>query len=83
MKKNDTINENLTPAEKNLHTAIYQRILSGNEKKKTDDKTTDHEKKKTPITNKEKDQNKVLPGKITIKGKTMMERKWTATMMNY
>jgi hypothetical protein len=63
-KKSDTINENPTPVEKNLYTAICQRILAGNEKKKTDGKTTDHEKTKTPIANKDKDQNKVLPGKI-------------------
>jgi hypothetical protein len=44
--------------------------LAGNEKKKNDGKTTDHEKKKTPIANKEKNQNKVLPGKNkTIKTK--------------
>jgi hypothetical protein len=38
--------------------------LAGNEKKKTDGKTMDHEKKKTPIANKERYQNIVLPGKI-------------------
>jgi hypothetical protein len=36
-------------------------------KKKTDGKATDHEKKKTPIANKEKDQNKMLPGKTKLK----------------
>jgi hypothetical protein len=56
--------------------------LAGNEKKKTDSKTTNYEKKKTPIANKEKYQNKVLPGKIKLK-KRMMERNWTATTMNY
>jgi hypothetical protein len=58
---------------------ICQRILAGNEKKKTVSKTLDHEKKKTRITNKEKYQNKVLPGKIKLK--KIMERKRTATMM--
>ncbi len=82
-KNSNTINENLTPAEKNLFTAICQRILAGNEKKETDGKTMDHEKKKTPIPNKEKDQNKVLPGKIKQKNKKMMERKRTARTMNY
>ncbi len=38
--------------------------MAGNEKKKTDGKTMDHEKKKTPIANKERYQNIVLPGKI-------------------
>ncbi len=55
-KNSNTINENPTSAEKNLYTAICQRILAGNGKKKTDGKTTDYEKKKTPITNKEKDE---------------------------
>ncbi len=35
--------------------------------KKTDGKTIDHAKKKTPIANTEKYQNKVLPGKIKLK----------------
>jgi hypothetical protein len=63
----NTINENPAPAEKNLYTAIYQRISAGNKKKKTDGKTTDHEKKKTPNANIEKYQYKVLPGKIKLK----------------
>jgi hypothetical protein len=66
-KKSNTINENPTPAEKKLYSAICQRILAGNEKKKTVGKTTDHEKKKTPIAKKEKYQDKVLPGKIKLK----------------
>jgi hypothetical protein len=61
-----TINENPIPAENNLYAAICQRILAGNEMKKTDGKTTDHEKKKTPIANREKDQNKVLPRKTKV-----------------
>jgi hypothetical protein len=48
-----------------------------------DGKTMDHEKKKTPINNKEKDQSKVLHRKTKLKNKRMMERKRTATMMNY
>ncbi len=63
----NTTNENPTPAEMNLYTAICQRYLAGNERKKTNGKTTDHEKKKTPIANIEKDQHKVLPGKIKLK----------------
>ena len=51
----------------NLYNAICQRYLAGNERKKTNGKTTDHEKKKTPIANIEKDQHKVLPGKIKLK----------------
>jgi hypothetical protein len=43
--------------------------LAGNEKKKTDGKTTNHEKKKTPNANKEKDHNKVVPRKIKLKKK--------------
>ncbi len=66
-KKFDTINENPTPAQMKLYSAICQRILAGNEKKKTDDKTTDHEKKKTPIANKEKHQYKVPRIKIKLK----------------
>ncbi len=81
IKHSNTINENPTPAEKNLYTAICQRISADNEKKKTNGKTTDREKKKTSIANKEKVQNKVLPGKIKLKKNRMMERKWTATMM--
>ena len=56
-KKPNTINQNPTHAEKELYSAICQRILAGNEKKKNDGKTTDHEK----------NQNKVLPGKIKLK----------------
>ncbi len=59
-KKIDTINQNLTPVEKEFYSAICQRILTGNEKKKTADKTTDHEKKMTH-------QNKVIPRKIKLK----------------
>ncbi len=77
------INENPSPAEKNVYTAICQVILAGNEKKKTDSKTRDHEKKKTPTGNKVKDQHKVLPGKIKQKKQKNMERKWTATATNY
>ncbi len=66
-KKSNTVNENPTPAKKKLYSAICQRILAGNKMKKTDVKTTDHEKKKTPVANKEKYQNKVLPVKIKIK----------------
>jgi hypothetical protein len=50
-KKLNTINQNPTPAEKKLYTSICQRISAGNEKKKTDRKTMNHEKKKTPIAN--------------------------------
>jgi hypothetical protein len=39
---------------------MCQRILAGNEKKKTVGETTDHEKKLTH-------QNKVIPGKIKLK----------------
>jgi hypothetical protein len=49
--------------------------LAGNEKKKTVGKTTDHEKKMTH-------QNEVLPGKIKLKIKRMIERKWSARTMN-
>jgi hypothetical protein len=56
-KTSSTINENPTPVEMKLYSAICQRILAGNEKKKNDGKTTDHEK----------NQNKVLPGKIKLK----------------
>ena len=63
LKNYNTINENSTPAEMNLYTAICQRYLAGNERKKTNGKTTDHEKKKTPIANKDK----MLPGKIKLK----------------
>ncbi len=81
-EKSNTINENPTPAEKKLFSAIRQRILAVNEKKKTDSNTMNHEKKKNPIANKEKYQNKVLPEKIKLKKQRMMERKWTATTMN-
>ena len=57
---NDTINENPTPAEKKLYSAVCKRISAGNEKKKTIGKTMDHEKKMTH-------QNKLLPGKIKPK----------------
>ncbi len=56
-KASSTINENPTPVEMKLYSAICQRILAGNEKKKTDGKTRDHEN----------NQNKVLPGKIKLK----------------
>ncbi len=59
-KNTDKINENLSSAEKELYSAIRQRISAGNEKKKTVGKTMDHEKKMTH-------QNKVLPGKIKLK----------------
>jgi hypothetical protein len=58
-KKTNTINQNPTPAEKELYSAICQRTLAGNEKKKTVGKT-DHEKKLTH-------QNKGIPGKIKQK----------------
>jgi hypothetical protein len=70
-KKSNAINENPTPAEKNLYTAICQRILAGKKKKKSDGKTTYQEKKKTPVNNKEKGQNKVLPRKIKLKNKKL------------
>jgi hypothetical protein len=60
LKNYNTINENSTPAEKDLYNAICQRISAGNEKKKTVGKTMDHEKKMTH-------QNKVLPGKFKLK----------------
>jgi hypothetical protein len=60
LKKNDKINENPSSAEKELYSAICQRILAGNDEKKTVGKTTDREKKMTH-------QNKVLPGKIKLK----------------
>jgi hypothetical protein len=50
--------------------------LSGNEKKKTVGKTMDHEKKMTH-------QNEVLPGKIKLKNKRMMEWKRSARTINY
>jgi hypothetical protein len=75
-KKSNKINENPSSAEKELYSAICQRISAGNEKKKTFGKTMDHEKKMTH-------QNKVIPGRIKWKNKRMMERKRTATMMNY
>jgi hypothetical protein len=56
----DTINQNPTPTEKESFSAICQRILAGNGKKKTVGKTMDHEKKTTH-------QNKVIPGKIKKK----------------
>jgi hypothetical protein len=59
-KKPNTINQNPTHAEKELYSAICQRISAGNEKKKTVGKTTDHEKKMTH-------QHEVLPGKIKQK----------------
>jgi hypothetical protein len=54
---------------------MCQRILAGNEKKKTVGQTTDHEKKMTH-------QNKVIPGKIKQKNKRMMESNRTVTTMN-
>ncbi len=54
------INENPTPAEKELYNAICQGILAGNEKKKTVGRTMDNEEKMTH-------QNKVIPGKIKLK----------------
>jgi hypothetical protein len=75
-KVSDTINENPSSAKKELYSAICQRLLAGNEKKKTVGITADHEKKMTH-------QNKVLPGKIKLKNKRMMERNRTVTTMNY
>ncbi len=45
--------------------------MAGNEKKKTDGKSTNHEKKKLSIANIEKYQNNVLPGKIKNDGEEM------------
>jgi hypothetical protein len=71
-KKSDTINQNPTCAEKELYSAVCQKILAGNQKKKTVGKTTDHEGKMTH-------QNEVLLGKIKLKIKRMMEQKQSAT----
>jgi hypothetical protein len=75
-KFSNTINENPSSAEMELYSVICQRLLAGTETKKTVGKTIDHKKKMTH-------QNKVIPGRIKLKYKRTMERKRTATTMNY